>query len=152
MGCLRVDVRDDNVLRDLEQAPTFRKHAVVVARPARAGESLDTVLASGQLETRNVARTGDWVVTNPSGESYLVPGERFARLYAPSEDGLCRAAGRCKALRNPFGVPIEIEAAWGPERGGADCWIAAPCDAEGHIEGTPYLVDGASFRETYRED
>ena len=50
--------------------------AVVQARPAHAGETIDTV------EGPAIAAEGDWVVRGADGEQWRVPGAEFAQRYA----------------------------------------------------------------------
>ncbi len=78
----------------------------------------------------------------------------FLLRYEPTEErGVYLAKGYCRATRNPFGVPVEIEASWGsPQVGGEHCMVADVCDARGeHMEGEPYLIDGKVFLDTYTQ-
>jgi hypothetical protein len=54
---------------------TWKRTGVVLARPARAGEVVDT------LEGTVVAAEGDWVVQGGRGEQWPVPKDDFARHY-----------------------------------------------------------------------
>ncbi|MCX2933720.1 hypothetical protein ORI20_25950 [Mycobacterium sp. CVI_P3] len=53
----------------------WRRDGVVSARPARAGEVIET------LEGRTTAGAGDWVVQGEHGEQWPVPADEFARRY-----------------------------------------------------------------------
>jgi len=35
-------------------------------------------------ETHTTAHSGDWIITNPDGEQYVLPNERFIKKYKPS--------------------------------------------------------------------
>ena len=62
----------------LLNAPIYQKCVTVLAREARPGEIVDTVMADGHFETTNTASEGDWVITNPSGEVFVVQPQRFS--------------------------------------------------------------------------
>jgi hypothetical protein len=78
-------VRDD-IFRDTYEPAgggRFRRKGVVQARPAEAGETIDT------LEGPTQAAQGDWVVRGVDGEQWPVPGDEFTRRYtefAPPAD------------------------------------------------------------------
>ena len=40
------------------------------------------------VETKNVAHAGDWVVTNPDGEMYVITGSKFPSKYEAAENGM----------------------------------------------------------------
>ena len=149
----KIDRKSQFVLSRLQIAPIFKKKSRVRARPAVAGERILTKLSSGEQETVNTAKAGDWIVTNPSGEEYIIDEKKFSSRYdeVPGEHGVFQAKGYCRATKNPFGKPIAIMASWGePQMGDADCWIADVCDARGEkMDGEPYLIDGKAFEETY---
>lgn len=136
----------------LLSAPVYEKHVLVRARRAVEGERIQTTLADGTVETSNIAHEGDMVMTNPQGELYIVPGNEFSAKYTETgTEGIYQARGRCRALPNPYGVPIEMEASWGEAiRGDEECYIAVSCDTDGSIQGEPYLIAGPVFQITYR--
>ncbi|MBW6441616.1 PGDYG domain-containing protein [Patescibacteria group bacterium] len=130
----------------------YQKKGTVLARKAVVGEKVITVLSGGSKETENIAGEDDWVVTNPSGEEYLISEKKFFSRYSKTViPGVFKACGYCKAIRNPFGVPIEIMASWGStQTGEADCFIADVCDSTGTMmDVEPYLIDGEVFFGTY---
>lgn len=65
-----------------EYGKRYKKTLIVQARPAIAGERIETHTQSG-LETINQAKTGDMLVKNSTnaGEEYLVPAHKFAARY-----------------------------------------------------------------------
>jgi hypothetical protein len=147
-----VDRKAPGIMGALAEAPIFKKQGRVQARPAVEGEVIVTKLASGAEETTNAAKAGDWVMTNPSGEQYIIGEQKFFARYEPTdEDGVYQAKGYCRAIKNPHGKPIEIMASWGsPQTGDADCMIADTCDEHGeNMGGEPYLIEAAAFAETY---
>jgi hypothetical protein len=70
-------VRDDIFRARYEHVDgnRWRRHGVVDARPARAGEVIDT------LEGPVTAAEGDWVVRGEQGEQWPVPADKFAQRY-----------------------------------------------------------------------
>lgn len=70
-------VRDD-IFRDTYQhieGNRWQRRGMVRARPAEAGETVDTLEGSAR------AADGDWVVRGERGEQWVVPGEQFTRRY-----------------------------------------------------------------------
>ena len=126
MTFTKVDRKAPEIMSVLAEAPVFKKQGRVQARPAVAGEKIATILGSGKQETVNTANEGDQVVTNPSGEQYIISGKKFFNRYEPtSEAGVYAAKGYCRAIRNPFGESIEIMASWGEaQTGDENCMIA----------------------------
>ena len=61
----------------------FAKFARIQAQCAKGGEVIETVLSDGTKETLNTANAGDWIVTNPGGEKYVVPAAKFPKKYEP---------------------------------------------------------------------
>jgi len=149
----KIDRKAPEIMEALANAQVFKKQGQVNARPAVVGEGITTTLESGAKETENTAQEGDWIMTNPSGEQYIISEKKFfGRYEATSEDGVYKAKGSCRAVVNPFGKPIEIMASWGsPQTGGADCMIAETCDEDGsNMGGEPYLIDADAFAKTYK--
>lgn len=68
----------------------YAKFARIKARQGKIGEEIITIMKNGLKETRNIVsldETGQpgWVVTNPSGEEYIVPNEKFLEKYEIDE-------------------------------------------------------------------
>jgi len=149
----KVDRKSTEIMTALTEAPVFKKQGRVQARPAKPGEEITTVLEGGAKETVNKAAEGDWIVTNPGGEQYIIGEKKFLGRYEETdESGVYAAKGFCRAIPNPFGVPIEIMASWGsPQTGDERCMIADTCDAIGTVDGEPYLIDADAFAVTYKE-
>ena len=150
----KVDRKSSEVLSALATDPVFKKQGRVQGRPAVEDEEVVTKLANGAEETKNTAKAGAWVMTNPSGEQYIISEQKFLARYeaVDGEPGVYQAKGHCRAVRNPFGESIEIMASWGqPQTGDENCLFADTCDAEGNnMGGEPYLIDSKAFEETYK--
>lgn len=149
----KIDRKSTKIMTALAGAPVYKKQGLVKARPATPGEEVRTTLQGGAEETVNRANDGDWVVTNPSGERYIIAEKKFLGRYEQTnEAGVYAAKGFCRAIPNPFGTPIEIMASWGsPQTGDERCLIADTCDASGKVDGEPYLIDSNAFAVTYKE-
>lgn len=145
-----VDRKSQEVLDGLKNAPIYKKFGKVKVRPGVAGEEIVTRIA-GQEETRNTVKEGDYVMTNPGGEEYILGSEKLASRYQKTdEDGVYEAKGFCRAIPNPFGYPVEIMASWGsPQAGDKDCYFADTCDEDGNMSGEPYIIESQAFADTY---
>ena len=152
MGPQFIDRKRGDLVSLIELSPIFKKQGTVNARIANAGEKIATVLSSGATETENTAKDGDYIVTNPSGEQYIISGEKFTARYKSTDDyGVFEAKGYCRAVQNPFGNDIEILASWGePQFGDQNCWVADTCNENGECDGEPYLIENQAFQETYK--
>lgn len=144
-----IDRKSPEILAALREAPMYKKTGTVRARPAIPGEEVITILKDGRTETPNAAKDGDWIITNPKGERYINSGEKFFLRYDPGEEeGVYIAKGYIRAIRNPFGKPIEIMAQWGkPQYGNAECMIGDICDEQGVLDEEPYILDQSGFEE-----
>ncbi len=148
----KIDRKSPETIEALSNAPVFNKHGKVHARRAVEGEVVITRLASGIEETRNTAKANGWVITNPSGEKYIVSENKFSKRYeATNQEGVFHDIDYCRAIKNPYAKPIEIMASWGSAQiGDENCFIADTCDADGNnMGGEPYLIEGKAFAETY---
>lgn len=148
---LHIERKSPDIMEALKTAPIFKKDALVQVRRAVLGEKISTTLTHGEVETINTAGSEDIIVTNSSGEEYILPlGQLTERYEATDTLGTYRATGYCRAIPNPYGTPIEIMASWGTvQNGDRSCFIADTCDANGNLTGEPYLIEHNVFMETY---
>ncbi len=132
---------------------TYRKNGYVRARRVSVATPVLTILADGRQETRNVAAPGDYIVTGPGGEQYVVKPEVFAARYErkPGSRDVYFAHGQIVAIPNPLGSAVHLAASWGEvQSGSADCVIADTLDpATKKRAGRPYIIDRAEFEKTY---
>ena len=92
----------------------YEKYGTVEARPAKAGEKIITLVStpSGTIkETKNKAGEGDFIVTNPGGEQYIIKGEKFSTLYKKLPAGKFKPLGKVKAVQS--GKNVVFTAPWG---------------------------------------
>lgn len=129
----------------LNQAPTYVKTAIIKAEQVKVTTRVETII-NGMLETTNTAHPGDYIITNPSGEKYVLSSEKFATRYLPSESpGMYKAVGEIKAIKNPFGKAITIIAPWGEEQhGDSNCYIAMTDKTTDR-----YIIEAQAFQDTY---
>lgn len=153
---MEVDRHDETIVGNLSQAPIYRKQGEVRAEIAKGGEEVVTVLADGSTETRNIAKEGDAIITNPGGERYIIDGVKFGKRYeqkmGEENVGVFVAKGYCRAIDNPWAQPITMLASWGEmQNGQADCKIADTYDPDTQVlGGEPYIIGLAEFEQTYK--
>ena len=131
----------------------YRKNGEVRARRVGVATPVETILADGRKETKNVAARGDYIVTGPGGEQYVVKPEVFAARYErkPRTRDVFLARGEIIAVPNPLGHAVHFWASWGEvQTGAADCMIADVFDpATRKRAGRPYIIGRSEFEETY---
>lgn len=126
-------------------AAVFRKTARLAQdkiEVAKAEQEVVTILA-GKPETKNVAKAGDYIVTGPLGERYVIAANRFDRLYEadPGRPGEYRSKGTVQAVL--LTEPVTFKAPWGEQQ---------RIDAGGVLVKNGddiYGIAEAAFAETY---
>ena len=68
------------------QSKTYQKSGEITARVGKIGEEIVTIMANGLEETKNVVTADEngnsgWVVTNSTGEKYIVSDSVFRSKY-----------------------------------------------------------------------
>ncbi len=71
------------LLASNKEIKSYIKIANIRAEVAQGGENVLTVLENGTVETFFVANKGDYIITNPAGEQYVVTKEKFVQRYEP---------------------------------------------------------------------
>jgi hypothetical protein len=103
---------------DFTGAATFRKTARLAQDKieiAKAEQEVITVIA-GKPETKNMAKPGDYIVTGALGERYVIPGNRFDRLYEPDPARAGEFRSRGTVLAILVTEPITFKAPWGEQQ------------------------------------
>lgn len=149
---LEIDRHEHIIKSLLGKAPLYQKLARVHARPALIGERIETILPGGFRETVSIAAPGDWVVTNPLGESYTVSSESFTRRYEKTEDReIFQARGYTLAIQNPFETNLLLRASEEKrQHGDPNCFLAICCTGGCINERNPYIIARSAFLKTYR--
>ncbi len=121
------------------------KDVTIQARPATPGEEITTVMKDGHVETKNIAKPGDMVVTNPGGEQYIVSGEKFPKKYVPTDaDGVFKPAGG-PAKIELVDHNISFKAPWGE-----DMKIKAGGVLVNNGNGDIYGIQPDEYKQTYK--
>lgn len=60
--------------------PTTKKPIEITARPIKKGKTLTTI-ANGIVETTKTASSDGMIVTNPTGEEYILENDNFNKSY-----------------------------------------------------------------------
>ena len=125
-----------------DDAPFYKKVATVTARPAVDGEKIVTIMADGHDETKNTAKKGDYLVTNPSGEQYLVPGDKFLTKYQLVEGHTyAPIAGPVRVIF--VTTNVAFIASWEEEQRIKSGGVIV------NNQGSVYGIQGPEFAETY---
>lgn len=142
-----------------ESGSTYNKKTKVKARPAKAGEKIDTFTSDGK-ETTNTAKEGDYVVKNmtEAGEEYILSAKKLKDRYILLEDGdpysIYKATGKVKAkkyISQEFSLPdtIEFVASWGEKTVLKEGdMIATPLPSKDEV----YRIAKKEFEETYEKE
>lgn len=147
-----IDPNSEWVTHLLATAPTYRKDAVVGARPAD-GAPVTTVLANGHVETVRGTTVGEWIVTNPGGEEYAIPEDTFAARYEPtSVPGQYQSTGKARAAAHGFSGDVSMGVPWGTMTADCRALIVTGLDRDGDPAGAPWLVGYDEFHSTYIPD
>lgn len=129
------------------------KKATVTAEQAQESGSVVTRLADGSVETSREYVAGDWIVTNPAGERYVLDEVKFGvRHDLTDQEGTFLAKGAVRAISNPTGCAVAVIAPWGAVmRGGADCMFAEVVDLDEVSARSVdrYIIGGQEFAQTY---
>ena len=133
---------------DFSRAPVYQKTAVLKKSQVKIAAKREEVVTrlNGAEETRNIARPGDYIITGPHGERYVIGAAKFKSLYQLEEGrpARYRAKGRVRALR--LEEDTELVAPWGEKQRAAKGGVVV------QRVGKPaeiYLIDGRVFDETY---
>ncbi|MGA7327040.1 MAG: PGDYG domain-containing protein [Rhodomicrobium sp.] len=126
----------------------YRKLGVVHAERAVVATPVVTSLTDGTVETKSQAQPGDYIVTAPAGERYVVKQETFLTRYArkPGSLGVWRDHSRRKSIsaaHRHFGLLGD------GQHGASDCMIADVFHPSEGRRGEPCLIGRAEFENTY---
>ena len=81
-----VDRHGEEITKELDTyGRVYKKQGEVTAVQVQVETPVETVLADGTKETTNTALPGDFIVTNPGGEQYVLKPEKFQSRYEPKE-------------------------------------------------------------------
>jgi hypothetical protein len=149
-----LDVHSDAVTQVFkDNGKVFRKNALVTAEQVEVETEIVTIVGDGFVETTNTAQPGSFIVTNPSGERYILKEDNFRARYQKTDTaGVYRARGFILAIDNPTAKDIEILAPWGePQFGDARCLLAVTLDGpdDEAVGKDRYIIERDAFEQTY---
>jgi hypothetical protein len=95
-----------------------------------------TVERFAALEDTRPVVPGEWLATNPTQQegdranNYAIPDETFKKRYeATDEEGIYRAKGKARIIKNDTGHAVSIDAPWGgAQEGDKNCYFCAVCE------------------------
>ncbi len=122
------------------QSKTYQKSGEITARVGKIGEEILTVMANGLQETKNTVTADEngrpgWVVTNSTGEQYIVKDVVFKSKYEKieeTEDGF-------RPVWNPI-TAVQIDE--------NICFVAPWGEIQNIVKGG-YLVFNKDFDDVY---
>lgn len=103
-------------------------------------------IIDGMEETRNIADIGDYIITGPKGERYVLKAEKFGGLYEEDPADASRYISRnvIRALR--LDEDVELTAPWGEkQRALRGSYVAQRVSSPSDI----YLIEEGAFKATY---
>ena len=121
-------------LKESTRPVKYNKFGTVQYIIADAEQEVVTITSSGE-ETRNTAQIGDYIVTNPDGEKYVIKPTKFESRYKKVDDTTAECTGSCWAAKWE-GEYFEFTASWGQ---------AMPC-----FDGDMLASPDPEFSEVYR--
>lgn len=134
-GHLVIDLNDAAMtLLLLRSSYWIQKKVIVSAEQSVRSKTVRTVLKNGKSETLNTAEKGDWIITNPGGEQYVLKPEQFTKRYhatGKKRKNLYKSVGDGVYVPNPYGVPVCVPSPLNPAEymfGAADCGFVAAFD------------------------
>lgn len=145
-----VDLNTDEYTALFLSSPVYRKNVFVHARQVTDTEKIETILADGTFETNQTVEAGQWIITNPGGETYAIKNEKFVRRYDSVGNGVYQAKGIIHAFTSPVDGPVKIIAPWGePQYGNKGCVFGASILEDGSIAEDRYILGRQEFEDTY---
>lgn len=136
---------------DFSNAPVFRMTATVDKSHVRVAETDEEVVTviNGKEETRNTAKTGDYIITGPNGEDYVIKAAGFPGLYEEDAGNPSRYVSKHLIRALVLTEDTELTAPWGEkqraEKGGV---VASPVDNPKDI----YLIGKGAFEAMYTRE
>lgn len=133
-----------------ENGKDYKKFGRITARSAVLGEVVETITGDGK-ETKNTAKEGDYVVTNTTGEQYILTSAQLAKRYKPADaEGAYDPVGECRAVEfqaanfNLSESPVTFMAIWNEEMVIKDGDMICTPDGK-----EVYRIARAEFDKTY---
>jgi len=139
----------DRVLPLLKaQGQIFEKMRTVYARMAKEGEEIETITSDG-LETKNVAKEGDFIVKNKTEaeECYILKSETFNKIYHYYRE---HEGGFNEYSPNKKIIGVEIKGSFFSKENKKEFYFVAPWGTEMIVKENDFLVCPLDYSEIYR--
>ena len=81
MNIIEIKEFINNAILNGAVVKSYIETACIRAEQVTKDTTITTILANGKKETSNIAISGDWIITNPGGEQYVVPNHKFIKKY-----------------------------------------------------------------------
>lgn len=122
------------------QSKTYQKSGKITARVGEIGEEIVTVMANGLQETKNTVTVDEngnpgWVVTNSTGEQYIVSDSVFKKKY----ERIAVNGDRFKPIWNPI-TAAQID---------ENICFVAPWGEKQNLVAGGYLVFNEAYDDIY---
>ncbi len=122
------------------QSRTYQKSGEITARIGIIGEEILTVMANGLQETKNTVIADEngrpgWVVTNPTGEQYIVSYSVFQKKY----ERISGTKDKFKPIWNPI-TAVQVD---------ENVCFTAPWGEKQNLTAGGYLVFNECFDDVY---
>lgn len=150
---LQISLHTPEISEKLLKSPIYIKDAIVTAREVTIPEEVHSILSDGSLESTRIAQIGDFIVTNPTGEEFVLDRKTFLERHQPTgNSNEYLANGFIRAIPNPYGQQIHVKTVWGEQSGSDQCMIAAIFDPKEpeKVSEDRYLIGLHEFRGSYR--
>lgn len=128
-----------------KKAKTYSKFGSIKAVIVGKSQKVDTII-DGVLETTNTAVPGDYIITGPRREEYVVKAETFKKRYVPVSGDTYKPIGKVVAIKWVL-PPTTFTASWGEDMilNTGDMLCATPDNLK-----EPYRIEIKAFRDTYK--
>lgn len=122
------------------QSRSYQKSGEITARVGKIGEEILTVMANGLQETKNTVTADEngrpgWVVTNSTGEQYVVSDSIFEKKY----ERISGTKDKFKPIWNPI-TAVQID---------ENICFTAPWGEVQNIVSRGYLVFNKDYNDIY---
>ena len=103
-------------------------------------------MIDGREETRNIAQSGDAIVTGGAGERYVIKAEKFGALYASDPCDASQYVSKNVVRALELAEKTELLAPWGQlQRADAGSFVVQPLANPTDV----YLIAREAFLATY---
>lgn len=137
----------ENKIKAGVKVEEYAKTARIQARVAVEGEQIVTQMKDGHIETKNTAKEGDVIATNPAGEQYIIPAATFVKKYEvdPVNPEQYRPKGGAQQFIH-VDEDISFKAPWGEEM---HIKAGGVLNVSGLTTGDVYGIQKDEFKNTY---